>query len=511
MPRTSLNRRLTTSDAGFLYFERPTEPLHIGSVSVYEGHISRDDVIQTLEERLHLLPRYRQKLVFPPFGIAHPTWEDDPDFDVRNHVEEVELPAPGDDRVLSQVGGRIFAKMLDRSRPLWKIVLLQGHESGNTHLIMMVHHAMVDGVSGVELQMVLHDLTPKAEPPAPPAAPWQPEPLPDQLSLLQDAVRDRLTEMARLWTDETFRPFRPEEAGRRSRQITNAITSSMPYMMQPAPRTPFNGPVSGERHFAWVELPFAEIRGIRSALGGTVNDVVLAILSGGLGRYLRAHNVTVEPTTELRAMCPVSVRAQDQSGALGNLVSMMIAPLYVGVTDPVERLRLERTAMERLKQVGQADGLFAMTALADLVPAGMQAAAGTFTTQNTLLNTVSTNVPGPQIPLYFRGHQLLSWYPLGPVSNGIGLFNAILSYNQKLTFGATADPRLLPDIWFYAQCLRESFEEVRDAAGRAAAEADAATAVAENGATEPGANGAKSGRANGRGEQRAEAVSRRGR
>jgi len=190
---------------------------------------------------------------------------------------------------------------------------------------------------------------------------------------------------------------------------------------------------------------------------------------------------------------------------------MMIAPLYVGVTDPVERLRLERTAMERLKQVGQADGLFAMTALADVVPAGMQAAAGTFTTQNTLLNTVSTNVPGPQIPMYFRGHQLLSWYPLGPVSNGIGLFNAILSYNQKLTFGATADPRLLPDIWFYAQCLRESFEEVRDAAARAAAEADAATVVAESGATEPSANGAKSGRTNGRGEQRAEAASRRGR
>ena len=478
MARSNLNRRLSTTDAAFLYFERPTEPLHIGSVNVYRGPVSRDELIELLEQRLHLLPRYRQKVMFPPFGIAHPTWEDDPDFDVRNHVEELTLPPPGDDRALSDVGGRVFAQMLDRARPLWKLVLLQGHGSGNTHMVSMVHHAMVDGVSGVELQMVLHDLTPNAEPPGPPPAPWQPQPPPDQVTLLQDAVRDRLTEMARLWTDEVFRPLRPEDAGRRMRQVNNALTSSMPYVMQPAPRAPFNGPISGERHFAWVETSFAEIRGIRSALGGTVNDVVLAIVAGGLGRYLRAHSMAIQPTTELRAMCPVSVRAADERGALGNLVSMMIAPLYVGVADPVERLTMEREAMERLKSLDQAGGLFALTSLADTVPAGVQALAGGLQVPNTLLNTVSTNVPGPQIPMYLNGKQLLSWYPLGPLSNGIGLFNAILSYNQKLTFGATADRRLVPDVWFYAQCLRESFEELRDAAA-AASQIAAANTVAE--------------------------------
>jgi diacylglycerol O-acyltransferase len=473
MPRTSLNRRLTTTDAAFLYFERPHEALHIGSCNVYEGHLSREEVMQTVMDRLHLLPRYRQKVVFPPFGIAHPTWEDDPAFDVSRHVEEITLPPPGDDRTLSQIGGRAFAPMLDRGRPLWKLILVQGHRSGNTHMISMVHHAMVDGVSGVELQTVLHDLTPHPDPSPDPIAPWQPRPEPDMITQLQDAVRDRLMETARIWTDEVFRPLRPRDAGRRMRRVSNAVSSSMPYVMQPAPRCPFNGPVSGEREFAWVELPFAEVRGIRGALGGTVNDVVLAILSGALGRYLRSHGQRVEPTTELRAMCPVSVRRDDESGALGNLVSMMIAPLFAGIDDPVARLNAERSAMERLKGMDQAGGLHAMTEMADLIPPALQAWAGQFSVTNTLLNTVSTNVPGPQIPLYMSGRQLIGWYPIGPVSSGLGLFQAILSYNQKLTFGTTVDPKLVPDVWFFMDCIRGSFDELRDAAERAVADSGA--------------------------------------
>lgn len=479
MAATELNRRLSTTDAAFLYFERPQEPLHIGSCNVYDGHVSREEVMQTLLDRLHLLPRYRQKVVFPPFGIAHPTWEDDADFDIRNHVEEMSLPEPGDDRTLSEVGGRIFSAILDRNRPLWKLVLLQGHQSGNTHMIAMVHHAMVDGVSGVALQMVIHDLTAKPDESATPPAPWQPRPAPDGITLLQDAVRDRLVDAARIWTEEVFRPLRPEDAGRRMRQVSNALTSSMPYALQPAPRAPFNGPVSGERQFAWVELSFAEVRGIRGALGGTVNDVVLTILSGALGRYLRAHGRPVEQATELRAMCPVSVRKEDQGGALGNLVSMMIAPLYVGIADPVARLQAERSAMERLKSLDQAGGLQAMTEMADLIPPAYQAFAGRFSVPNTLLNTVSTNVPGPQIPMFLNGKQLLGWYPLGPLTSGIGLFQAILSYNQKLTFGTTVDPKLVPDVWFFAECIRASFDELREAAERAAAIAEATRRAAE--------------------------------
>ena len=491
MARTDLNRRLTTLDASFLYVERPNQPMHVGSVNVYEGHVSRDVLIEVLQRRLHLLPRYRQRVVFPPFGVAHPTWEDDPSLDVRNHVEEVMLPAPGDDRVLSEVGGRLFGHVLDRQRPLWRLVLLQGHESGNTVMVAMIHHAMVDGVSGVELQMVLHDLTASAEHPAPPATPWDPRPLPDPLTLLQDAVRDLLTEAAQTWTEESFRMFRPGELTDRAEQMTKAMTTSMPYVMQPAPRTPFNGPVSGERQFAWVECSFPEIRAIRGVLGGTVNDVVLTVLAGGLSRYLRHHDYPTDGV-ELRAMCPVSMRRPEQQEALGNLVSMMFAPLYVGIADPVERLKAERSAMERLKEEGQAASLYAMTDLARRIPAGWQAMAARMDLPNTMLNTVSTNVPGPQIPLYLAGHKLLHWYPLGPLASGIGLFVAMLSYNQKLTFGTTVDPRQVPDVWLLAGCIRESYDELKDAAQRVYAAstpvpaADVASPVAGSGG---GANG----------------------
>src|SRR5262249_42330359 len=232
-------------------------------------------LVKTIAARLHLLPRYRQKVVFPAFGLAHPTWEDDPDFDVRHHVEEMMLPAPADDRVLSEVGGQVYAGMLDRERPLWKLIVLHGHGDGTSAVIWKIHHCMVDGVSGVDLTMVLHDLKAKADPPATPSTPWQPRPLPDPLALMQDAVRDQLSDAAIYWTEDTFQLLRPAAANDRARQVMNAMVSTMPTMLQPAPRMPFNGPLSPDRRFAWAEFSFADIRFIRSALGGTINDVVL--------------------------------------------------------------------------------------------------------------------------------------------------------------------------------------------------------------------------------------------
>jgi len=226
-----------------------------------------------------------------------------------------------------------------------------------------------------------------------------------------------------------------------------------------------NAPLSGERRFAWQRFPFAEIRAIRSALGGTVNDVVLTILSGALGRYLRAHGHRTGGV-ELRAMCPVSMRRPDERGALGNLVSVMVAPLFVGITDPVERLAAERGAMERLKSQDQAGSLYSLQQLLNGIPAAWQAFAGQLTVPQTLFNTVSTNVPGPQIPLYLAGRRLLHWIPLGICATNVGLFVAILSYDQRLTFGLTFDPTLLPDGWRVADCLKDSFAELRAVAER---------------------------------------------
>jgi diacylglycerol O-acyltransferase / wax synthase len=467
MSPTTLKRRLTTLDAGFLYGERPDQPMHVGGCMVYEGHITGDELSRIILERLHLLPRYRQKVVFPPFGLAHPTWEDDPEFDIRHHVEELTLPPPGDDRVLSEFGGQVYAPMLDRGRPLWKLIVLHGRPDGNTAIIWKIHHALVDGISSVDMTMTLHDLTPDAPPPAPPTTPWQPEPGRDWLTLLQDAVRDQLVEAADAWAEEAFRTFRPTEVDRQVRQLTAALASSMPAALIPAPPTPFNGPLSAQRQFAWAELPFAEVRTVKSALGGTVNDLVLAVLSGALGRYLRHHGFRTDGV-ELRAMCPVSMRGPDQRGALGNLVSIMIAPLPVGISDPVERLATVRRAMDRLKEQDQAGGLYALSRLADRIPAAWQALAGQLAVPtNTLLNTVSTNVPGPQIPLYLAGHKLLAMYPLGIVSANMGLFVAIYSYHQTLTFGLLVDPTLVKDVWYLADCLRESYAELKTAAQHA--------------------------------------------
>jgi diacylglycerol O-acyltransferase len=473
----SLNRRLTSIDAGFLYGEKPEQPMHVGGCMVYEGHVSREELERIMLARLHRLPRYRQKVVFPPFALAHPTWEDDARFDIANHVEELTLPAPGDDRAMAAVGGGAYAGMLDRDHPLWKLYLLQGRADGNTAMVWKIHHAMVDGVSGVDLTMVLHDVTADAEPPTPPATAWQPKPPPDAIALLQDALKHRLTEAAQTFTDEAFRLLRPAEIDARARRMTSAVTSALPSLVQPAPATPFNAPLSTERGFAWQALSFAEVRAVKGALGGTVNDVVLAVLAGALGRYLRGLGRSTDGV-ELRAMCPVSMRRPDERGMLGNLVSVVIAPLHVGILDPVERLGAERAAMDRLKEQDQAGGLYAMTQLLDRVPAAWQAFGAQLSVPQTLFNTVSTNVPGPQIPLFLAGRRLLHWVPLGICSTGIGLFVAILSYDRRLTFGLTVDPRLVPDPWRLAACLDESFAELRAAAERAEAGASPGTAAA---------------------------------
>ena len=477
MTDPDLSRRLTSVDAGFLYAEKPEQPMHVGGCMVYEGRVSRGELRQLMLDRLHRLPRYRQKVVFPPFALAHPTWEDDPRFDIDDHIDEVTLPAPGDDHAMAEAGGRAYAGMIDREHPLWKLCLIQGRADGNTAMVWKIHHAMIDGVSGVDLTMVLHDLAPAAPPPAPPSAPWQPKPAPDPIALLQDAVRHRLIEAAQSLTDEAFRLLRPTELDARARQMTSAVTSALPSLLQPAPATPFNAPLSRERGFAWQALSFAEVRAVKSALGGTVNDVVLAVLAGALGRYLRAHGRATDGV-ELRAMCPVSMRRPDEHGLLGNLVSVLIAPLFVGIADPLERLAAERAAMERLKERDQAGGLYAMTRLIERVPAAWQAFGAQLAVTQTLFNTVSTNVPGPQIPLFLGGRRLLQWVPLGICSTNIGLFVAILSYDQRLTFGLTVDPRLVPDAWQLAAHLEESFAELRAAAGAPAAAAAPASAAA---------------------------------
>ena len=459
---TELNRFLTPLDATFLYVERPNETMHIGGCMVYEGEFSREYMVEQIAARMHLLPRYRQRVLFPPFLVSHPVWVDDPSFNLENHVEEVWIPENSDHQVLARAAAEAYSGMLDRNRPLWKGILLRGIP-GHTAVVWKIHHAMVDGVSGVDLSMVLSDLSPTDELPEPPAETWAPKPLPDSLSLLQEAMQHRLGELSRSWSSTAFDAMRPNLMADRMREMVAASTATLP-AATPAPRTIFNRPVSKERGFAWAQFSFPAMRAVKSALGGTVNDVVLTVLAGGIGRYLRERGQDPKGL-ELRAMCPVSMRQKDERGQLGNLVSNMIAPLFVGVDDPVERLGKERDAMNRLKEAGQAKAFYQMTQFGERVPPLMAAIGATMPFSQTLFNTVSTNVPGPMIPLYFGRHKLVDWLPLGIVSNNIGLFVAILSYNQRITLGMTVDAKLIPDAWRLAECLEESYAELREAAG----------------------------------------------
>ncbi len=447
--------------------------MHIGGCGVYEGHVSRQTLVRLLEDRLSLLPRYRQKVVSSPFHIAHPSWEDDPDFDLSNHIEEWTLPEPGDDRVLSIVGGRIFAAPLDRAHPLWKLILLRGRHDGNTTIIAKVHYAMVEGITGTALTTVLHDIRPDA-PPTPPPRDWKPAPIPDFLAQFQNAIRDTITTTTQLMVDQGLRLWSGWQANSTPQQQLDTATDVLSPFLRPISRLPFNGQLSGARQFAWTELAFPEIRAIRSALGGTVNDVVLTIISGGLGSYLRAKGYQLE-SLELRLAYPVMFRRHSdahEDEIKAPFVSTMIVPLYTGIADPVQRFLAEQRALEELTTHQQAQALAELQTLSRFLPPAVQVLSQQFGLPNNMANTVSLNVPGPQIPLYLAGHKRLALYPIGPLSANIGLFHVTSSYNHTLTIGVTVDPRLMPDVWHYTDCLRGAFQELREAAGRATAPSD---------------------------------------
>jgi diacylglycerol O-acyltransferase len=464
---TSVSKRLSAHDSVFLSWERPEQPMHVAECMVYDGPITAADMVRMIGERMHLLPRYRQKVVPAPLGIAHPTWEDDPDFDVALHVDELTLPAPGDDRVLSRVCGELYCRLLDRDRPLWHLTVLHGYAGGGAVIFLKLHHSMVDGVSSVELIEVLHSTERGAAPPPPPAGAWQPRPVPGTLARLRHAVADQVAHTLDGMREmsDLVRPGALGSLGRRMRLLARATLDTGPLLVRPLPSTPFNAPIHPKRDFAWVELPLDEVKAVRSQLGGTINDLVLAILSGGLARYMARHGSDPEGR-QLQAMCPVSVRRQDQSGAMGNLVSMVVAPLYVGIPDGEERLAAERTAMEDLKQRGQAAGIYEMIAGSDWCPAPLWRLVWKLWPHRYFpFHITSTNVPGPRQPLFLGGHELLHWYPFGVQWTNNGLFLCTLSYREYLTLGPVADPDVVPDVWDFAADLRAAYEELRAAAG----------------------------------------------
>ena len=468
MSTPTLNPRLTADDAAFLYLERKEMGLHIGSVSVFDGPLPFERFLQQIDSKLHLIPRYRQRVVPAPFNIGHPSWEDDPNFDIRNHVFQLNLEPPGDESALEALSGRLFSQLMDRNKPLWEIFLIDGLQGGRSAMLAKIHHCMVDGVSGVALMGILmdtsRDMQPLAERPA-----FAPAPLPDAAQLyfsaLAQSFQQGLERMLSLQTD-----YLSLVKAMASTQTTEAIAEVAPLLAElamPAERLPFNRPCSGERRITWNEFSFADARAIRTALGGTVNDVALTVLTGAVSRYVKMCGQHVARRS-CRFMVPVNVRREEQRGLLGNQVSALLVNVPLDVDDPADRLKLVNKRTEILKNAHLADLLRVIGGAAVLAPAPLQALARALPfvpLPAPVFNMVSTNVPGPQIPLYATGQQMLNYFPHVPVGNDLGMGCAIQSYNQKIAFGITSDYAAAPEAHHMKEFLKESFHELRKAAG----------------------------------------------
>lgn len=459
--------RLTGLDSSFLHLEGEAVHMHVAACTVFEGPApTHAELVEAVQSRLHLVPRYRQRLAFVPLQQGRPVWVDDPQFRLAFHVRHTALPRPGSDVQLRRLTGRVFSQALDRARPLWELWLVEGLEGGRFALLTKTHHALVDGISGVDIATVLFDTTADAAPPAPPRTPWVPRPLPTGPQLLADALMERATV-----PDEFQRVVRaaltrgPRQLARRVAG-TLAATGAFAWTgLDPAPRSPFNRQIGPHRRFTWVTVPLKDLRHVKTAFGGTVNDAVLAAVAGALGGYMRLHDEQTDDVV-LRALVPVSVRAQSERGALGNRVAAVYAPLPVGLRDPVERMRVITRATADLRTSGQAVGAQVLTELTGFAPPTIMAQAARLQARQRFFNLVVTNVPGPQWPLYLLGRRLEAVYPLVPLAQNTALGIAVMSYNGSLSFGLNADYDVLADVELLADELRAAIRELIAAAGR---------------------------------------------
>ena len=469
MSTPNLNHRLSSVDSTFLYFEKKEAPMHIGSVSIFEGEMPFDDFIAMIDAKIHLLPRYQQIVTPDPFNLGHPTWEFDPRFDVRNHVFKVQLDAPGTEEQLIELAGKLFTPMMDRSKPLWDIYWIYGLEGGNTAMLARVHHAMVDGMSGVELLKIIMDISPNPAPiPPKPEARVRP-PQPDPTRRFFDSLIGGMTEgmNSLMQFQNGLLNLTQALVNETSRAAMQNISPELPRLVSPANPLPFNRACSGERKLVWNTFNFAEARAIRAALGGTVNDVVLTALSGAVSRYAEHHNLQTTGRN-LRVIVPVSMRQEEQRTALGNVVSLLPVEIPLDLKDPIARFKYINQKTSAMKGGRVAEGLNLGSALLGILPAPVQALLGALAPSNLPLpvyNIVSTNVPGPQVPLYAMGKRMTAYYPYVPVGYAVGCGCAIMSYDQHLYFGLTADLNAMPDVETMRDYLYESFYELRAAAG----------------------------------------------
>jgi WS/DGAT/MGAT family acyltransferase len=446
--------RLSGLDTSFLHMERAGAHMHVASTIVFEGPApSYEEFRAHIGSRLHLVPRFRQKLRFVPFDQGRPVWVDDPHLNLGYHVRQTALPAPGSDEQLRNLAARVFSQQLDRSKPLWELWLVEGLHDGRFAIVGKSHHALVDGVAGVDITTVLFDLDREPSAPSATPPPWLARPEPSDLKLLRDALHERLTSPT-----EIVRGVRAALRG--PRQVARGLgaTSKMIGAGMSAPSSVFNVEIGPHRRFAMAQGDLADLKRVKDAHGGTVNDVILSIVAGTIGKYLRARGHETDGV-ELRAMVPVSVRAEEEHGALGNRIAAMMAPLPIWCEDPVERLQIVTEEMGDLKASGQAVGAEILTRVTDFAPTTITSQAARLQPAQRFFNLVVTNVPGPQFPLYVLGRKMESIFPMVPLARRQALCVGIMSYNGQVNFGLVGDYDAMADLESFALDLEATIAE----------------------------------------------------
>lgn len=452
--------RLTAVDASFLVQEASNSHMHIGGIILVEGQAPPfQDFIEHIQRRLHLVPRYRQKLAFPPGDSGRPLWIDDPNFNIAYHVRHTALPTPGSEEQLLQLASRIASQQLDRSKPLWEMWVVEGLEDNRYALINKTHHALVDGVSGVDLATVLFDLEPNPPAPGMTVEPWSPRPEPSPAELVAAGLRDAARGVFGIASRALRYAQRPDKAAEEAREAVEGLGELVWAGLNPAPPTPLNVEIGPHRHLAVTREQLDDFKTVKNAFGGTVNDVVLTCVSGALRKWLHSRGVRTEGL-ELRALVPVSIRTQEEHGALGNKITVMRGPLPVYIKDPVARLRFVKQSMDGLKESKQAVGAEVLTGVQQMAPPTILAQASRLNFSTRLFNLIVTNVPGPQFPLYVLGQKMVGIYPIAFLPKDHAMAVAIMSYDGEVNFGLLADFDAMPDVEEIAQGISDSLAEL---------------------------------------------------
>jgi WS/DGAT/MGAT family acyltransferase len=488
MPQQHLDR-LSAVDASFLHQESANTHMHIGGVATFEGPPpTYEEFLAHIHARLQLVPRYRQRIVTPPFGIGRQRWIDDDRFNLEYHVRHTALPEPGGDEGLLRLAARIFSQRLDRAKPLWELWLVQGLERGRFALISKTHHCLVDGISGVDLMTMLFDLTPVPREIEEDGA-WHPTPAPSEAALLASAAGGYVAAAGDIVGGMVGAATHPQRTAGRVAERLQGVGEVAWAGLNPPARTPLTGPIGPHRRFATVRRPLDDFKAIKNAFGGTVNDVVLACVSGALTRYLQTQGVRTEGL-ELRACVPVSVRTDADAGALGNQITQVLCPLPVYAPDPVKQLEFVRAAMADVKDGRQAIGAATIASLEDFAPPTILAQASRLHFSERMYTLLVTNIPGPQFPLYVLGRELEDIAPVAFLAGERALAVAIMSYNGRITFGLIGDYDRLRDLDTFAVALDVTLDELLAAATVSRSERDVADEqTAANAATRVSTNG----------------------